>query len=196
MPEDIDSGEALAKATQEAETAKADAVKAKAETEQIKVEKEKVDNELKGLRSKEYNFKKLRDMTEAEKEKLTDKELELQKRQEALEDQQAQHSKAIKDDWRNSAIDRYSRGDKDKAEKIREALKDLAGEETDRLSIETRVSKAARLIKEDKEIDHVGTAFNSMSGEPPEKPEEKDFADTEEGQAKARSMGFRFASKK
>jgi hypothetical protein len=135
-------------------------------------------------------------MTQEEKDALTEKELELQKRAEVLEDRQTQHDKAIKDDWRNSAIERYSKGDSDKAKKIVEALKDLSGDEHDRSSIEAKVAKAAKLSREDKEFDHVGSAFGNFNGAPPEPPAEKGFGETEEGAALANKLGFRFAKKK
>lgn len=187
--------EAAEKAAKEVADAKAEAATAKAEADALKVEKEKLESEYKKLKGKDMNFRRLEQMTQEERDALTDKETELQKRQEALEDQQQSHIKALHDDWRSAAIEKASRGDAEKAKAIQAALDDLKGEETDRASIESRVAKAAKLARKDDPTDRVGSVF-SFNGYSPEKPKEKSFADTDEGTELARRMGLSYVKAK
>ena len=175
----------------EAAAAKAEAAAAKAETEALKAEKSKSDEELKKLKGKDMNFRRLESMTQDERDALTEKELELQKRSEALEDRQRNFEESNKNDWRNSAIERASRGDKEKAKAIIAALADVAGEDTDRTSIESRIAKAAKLAREDVSIDHVGNAF-SFGGAPHEKQAAKTFDQTDAGADLAKRLGMNF----
>lgn len=80
------------------------------------------------------NFKKLRDMTKAEKELLSEKELEFQTRQEALEEQaqkvaddQAAFLKGQRESLVKSLVNRYARGDAEVAKKIEFNLSKLSG---------------------------------------------------------------------
>jgi hypothetical protein len=187
--------EAINAAKAEAEAAKAEATAAKAEAEAIKADKERLEQENLKLKNKDTNFKRLRDMTEAERDLLTEQEIALKKKSEELDDRLAGHEKSVRDDWQNNAIERYARGDEAKAKKIKEALSELSGEATDRPSIEARVAKAAKLAREDAEIDHVGMAFSGFNGAPPEKSEDKSFAETEAGQSLASKLGLRISKK-
>ena len=102
----------------------------------------------------------------------------------------------MKDDWRTSAIERHAKGDAEKAKRIAEAMKELSGAETDRPAIEAKVAKAAKLAREDVEIDRVATAFGGFSGAAPEKPAEKGFGETEDGLSLASRLGLNIAKKK
>ena len=166
----------------------------KAERSKVAEELEATRMELKKLQSKDMNFRRLEQMTQEEKDQLTEQELILRKKQEDLDDQLKAHSKAVKDDWRNAAIERYSRGDADKAKEIALALKDLSGEETDRISVEARVAKAAKLARKDND-DHVAKAFSFGGGSPEPEPK-KNFADTPEGQSLAARLGMSISKKK
>ena|ERR1035437_440277 len=178
----------------EAEAARAEAATSKAEAESLRAEKTKLDDEYKKLKGKDMNFRRLESMTQEEKDALTEKELELQKRQETLEDEVSSHRKSVRDDWRTSAIERASQGDAEKAKAITAALDDVAGEDKDRASIEARVAKAVKLARKDDAIDHLGSAF-SFNAPPPEKGEAKGYGESEEGQSLAKRLGMGFVKK-
>jgi chromosome segregation ATPase len=70
----------------------------------IKEELKQTKESLSRLSNKDMNFKKLRDMTEAEKEKLTATEMELKKRQESLEEEQRTWKEQVIESHKNDSL--------------------------------------------------------------------------------------------
>jgi hypothetical protein len=183
--EEIDA--ALAAKDTEIATAKAQAEAVAAEREALALENAK-------LKAKELNFGKLRkkvdEMTEDERNALTEKELELQKRAEELEASQTTFQKTVKDEWRSNAIQRLSGGDAAKAKEIEAAMAEVVGSDSDRASVEAHVLKAAKLARKDAAPDPLLSAFGGFSGTAPEKADAKPER-TVQGAALAKMMGLK-----
>ncbi len=89
------------------------------------------------LQEKGEQFKKFRDMTAAEKELLSEKEIELLKRQDALEEiakktseDQANFRKEQRDSVKNALINKMARGDAELAKKIEFNLNKIKDSDT------------------------------------------------------------------
>ena len=65
------------------------------------------------LENKDYNFRRLEEMTEAEKEKLTTQEIILQKKAEELDATQKNFTQQMRTDLKNDAFDKYVGDDED-----------------------------------------------------------------------------------
>lgn len=150
------------------------------------------------LRQRGEEFKKLRDMTEEDKKKLSDTELNLLKRQEELDEK----AKGIEDaqakflqDQRNTIIDKYvnehARGNKDLAEKIRfnfdNTLK--AVDANDDASIAKKALSAFALVKQEAP-DLVKSAVNEGGRSDDSAINGNGFADSEAGKNLAGAMGL------
>lgn len=150
------------------------------------------------LRQRGEEFKKLRDMTEEDKKKLTDNELNLLKRQEELdekakqlEDNQAKFIKDQRDTIINKYVNEYSKGNKELAEKIRfnfdNTLK--AVDANDDASIAKKASSAFALVKQESP-DLVTSAINEGGRSDDSAINGNGFADSEAGKNLAASMGL------
>lgn len=147
------------------------------------------------------NFKKLRDMSEKEKEQYTEKELDLMKRQEALQEQQdalAKDQTDFKTKQRDTAIgnaiNKYARGDVELAKKIRanfDSIKDSEGA-FDETAIAPLVEKGVNMLGAEAP-DPLRTAHNTagFEGQVPE----NSFANSAEGQSLASKMGIDISDK-
>jgi molybdopterin converting factor small subunit len=125
-----------------------------AEIEQQKVEFE---NKVKHLETvgqeKSDNIKKLRDMTEQEKEQFTKAELESRSIIESLQDELAKTKNELTskqqgeiEKARNEAIRRYVGSDTELQKRFLEEYNIIAIDEKDADSVNTRAEKAARMI--------------------------------------------------
>jgi hypothetical protein len=146
------------------------------------------------------NFKKLRDMTQAERDQLTEKELELMKRQEAheekmakFESEQKEFTQKQKDSVINNLANKMSRGDEEIAKQIKLNLTKLNPE------------LLTSAITEEELAPHVESAYNMLgiqtkpdplyeahhtSGRTAPIESANNFADTQEGKQAASMMGL------
>jgi len=92
--------------------------KLKKEADTVKSELAQVKESLSKLENKDLNFKRLRDMTESEKEKLTVTEMELKKRQESLEEEQKTWKEQVIESHKNDALAVLASEDEELRKKI------------------------------------------------------------------------------
>lgn len=144
--------------------------------------------QLDKLHNKEFNFKRLRDMTEEEKERLTDVEQDLKRKQEALEDDQKAFKSTTLNTWKSDALDRASGGNAELRKQIESAYDDFKGDAEDRSAIAERVAKAARLVQAPPSLNPV-TAAVGATGDAPTGTK-KAFSETDEGKSLATSLGL------
>jgi len=88
-----------------------------------------IQDELKGYKNKDYNFKKFRDMTDDERSKLSERETELIQRTEKLEADQSSFTERVIEGHKNDALAVLGGDDKDLRDKILfhfDRLKDTA----------------------------------------------------------------------
>lgn len=160
-------------------------------------EKESRITKLEGvLERQSTNFKKLRDMTQEEKEMYTEKEMDLMKRQEAYEEQLAKFQEEqldFKVKQREGTIEKlvtqYAKGDKELADKIRVNLNSLKG--ADEVFVEEELApltqKAFNMLG-DERPDPLRTAHNAGGdfGE----VQQGGFVDTQAGKDLASALGI------
>jgi len=165
----------------------------------VETEKTSRITELEGhLQKQAQNFKKLRDMTEEEKSQFTEKELALkaemeahQEEQQKFRQEQEDFRKAQKESNINSLIEKYARGDKEVADKIRNnltSLKDFDTAETIEV-LTSLTTKAVNMLGKE-EADPLLTAHNTGGNPSNVGGGEKDFATTEAGKSLAEKMGL------
>lgn len=116
------------------------------EAQKIKDELETVKQEKAKLENKDFNFKRLRDMTKQETDKLTEKEIALIKNQEKLEEQISSfannQTKANVDDVLNVLA-----GEDVKMRELIEAeLKNFPGDNTNKSDLQARARKAFLIV--------------------------------------------------
>lgn len=146
-------------------------------------------------------YKKLVDMTEEEKENLSEKEKELIQRQEEIEEREAKDAeeRAEKEQKEkeariNKAIKEYA-GDDDKlAQKVRENFDGFKDSDTAITEEEIAgvVGKAWNALGDEKP-DAVSTAINNNNGEAPDLKDQKEvghFADSERGKQLSNNLGL------
>jgi glutamyl/glutaminyl-tRNA synthetase len=139
-------------------------------------------------KEKNYQFKLLRDMTEREKELLSETELELKRQQDAIYEEQ-QKFRAEQESFRtkqkeetvNKLVEKYSKGNQELADKIRITLGqfkdvDTAFTETE---IAPFVENATRIVLP--EINESVRDAHNQSFATPAPQEGTSFADTQEG---------------
>ncbi len=145
-------------------------------------------------------FKKLKDMTEAEKDLLTEKELELIKRQEIIENERAEEKKTnqereakVKEQTIENLANKFAKGNKDLAAQIKinlgklnPALLEGAITEQD---LVPHVESAFRMSGIATSADPLRTAHNA-DGNPAPINSETDFSTTKEGKDLAGAMGL------
>lgn len=135
------------------------------------------------------NFKKLRDMSKEEKELLSEKELELLKRQEEVENQaltvKQQQDKFFQDQRASvlkNLVDKYAKGDVELAKKIEFNLGRMKDSE-----LAMNEEALSPLVKDSFNMlgaevtDAVRNAHNERGGNQDYKPQETGFAETQHG---------------
>lgn len=145
-------------------------------------------------------FKKFKDMTDAEKELLSEKEKELLQRQDQLEEdrkkdlaERAEYNKKIKDATIENLAAKFSKGDKDLAEQIKINLGKLSPELLEKATTEAEltpyVQDAFNMTGSGAGADQLRTAINA-DGLPAKVDGEKDFSATKDGQDLGKAMGL------
>jgi hypothetical protein len=88
------------------------------DAEALKAENDALKASLEGYKNKDYNFKRLRDMTETERANLTATETELKKRQEDLEEKQSSFMATVHETNVKNALAVFAGADEELAKKI------------------------------------------------------------------------------
>lgn len=102
------------------------------EKTKLSTDLEETKAKLAGLENKDFNFKRLENLTKEEMAKLSSREIELMKRQEALEDTQKQFTKKQTDSYKEIALARFGISDPETRAKVMaqyDRLKDEASTE-------------------------------------------------------------------
>lgn len=154
----------------------------------------------KNAQERGQQFKKLKEMTEAEKELLSEKEKELLARQEALEEERendrrerAERDQKEKEARINSIARRFAKGNEEIAEQIKLNLgklsPELVGKAITEEEITPLVQDAFNMIGISNSPDALNLAHNT-GGLPAKGVGEKDYADTQEGKQLGQALGL------
>jgi predicted RNase H-like nuclease (RuvC/YqgF family) len=169
---------------------RAEKEKLESEKDRLAREQEEANEKLKKYQDKDYNFKRLRDMTEEEKERLTEVERELKMRQEKLEDEQKEFRSKTLEEKRANVFKRFSNGDAELEGKLKNAYDLFSGDADTMEAIEARAMNAYKLVRPDNTPNPVMGAFGSV-GTVPTKPKAKNFSETDEGKAYMEAFGVK-----
>jgi len=165
---------------------------------QIKEKEETIAKLKEDAKNQGLNFKKLRDMTEAEKELLTEKEKELMERQEAQEealkkfqDDQTNFTKKQKDALIDTLAMKKAGGNKELADKIKITLNKING--IDNLTTEAElmpeIEFAFNGLGIQTKTDPLNEAHNTGGGTGEYTPDGS-YAETTEGKSLAGALGL------
>lgn len=176
-------------AAKEAELA---TIKAEAETAKAEVEKYK-----RVATEQTTNFKKLNDLTEAEKTALSSEKLEAMKRFEAAEARAAALEEKINTDTKtriqsdtDSALAKYHGGDEKLKKALEENFKIINLEGTDTATIQERARLAASMEKGKADrINPLHTNFGGSAPRSQEKSKTEEFLKSEKAKAALKAMG-------
>ena len=109
----------------------------------------KTKEQLAKFENKDFNFKKLRDMSKEERETLNAKEMELLKRQEAIEEQQANFTKQQKEtrekelgSYKEEYLEKFAGNDEEMKKKVLFHFNRLADEAITKSDIEKKMGDA------------------------------------------------------
>lgn len=137
--------------------------------EEIKSLQEKLEEtnaKLEKLENKDFNFKKFRDMTDAEKEKLSATEIELKRRSEELEEKQQQLSSTFVKDVKNDLLESLVGDDEELRKKVElnyARIKDSESAQS-RAEIKQLLKDAYSMSVGVKTVNPLGTAVNKTGG--------------------------------
>lgn len=109
-------------------------------------ELEETKKELKKLSNKDFNFKKLRDMNDDEKAKLSATELELKKKQEELEESQAGFTKKLTEEYKNEALAVLVGDDKKQRDKVLHNYSRIKGAEDTKEEVSRKMREAYNML--------------------------------------------------
>lgn len=153
--------------------AEADAAIAAKEAE-WKTTLDETTEKLAKLENKDFNFKRLENMTEAEREKLSATELALKKDQEALQNQQSEFQKGFVSDIKNDVLDTLIGDDAELRAKVEANYARLKDSETasKRSEIKPLMEEALALSIGIKSGNPLRSAMNA-SGSAPTKSDSK-----------------------
>jgi len=102
--------------------------------------------ELEKLRNKDFNFKRLRDMSEAEKAKLSATEMELKRKAEELEESQKAFQGSIIEANKNEALAVLAGNDEEMKKKIIYNYNRITGEELTKAQINEKMRLAYNML--------------------------------------------------
>lgn len=163
--------------------------------------KETIETLTKNAREQGVNFKKLRDMSDKEKELLSDKEVEIIKRQEALEEREeadrkerAEHDQRQREERVTNIVTKYAKGDAELAKQIRANFAKLNPEAFNKAitdtEIEPFVKDSFNLLGLQTSPDPLRAANNHQS-KPVETAKADNFAEQSEGKDLMSKMGLK-----
>ena len=141
------------------------------EYDTLKTQNQEIGEKLKGLENKDFNWKKLKDMNDEEKAKLSATEMKLKESQEKVEEQQNSFQKTLEDNWKDKSLYRLVGSDPDLKVKVMKAYDSLNMEVKGEMEIAEKMSKAYLLATGSQpRIDPISATFGDMGGLPPIKP--------------------------
>ena len=167
-------------------------------------DKEMVDikGKLSKLENKDFNFKHLREMNEEERAKLSAQEIELRQRQEKVENEtksivekQEAFLKGTVEEYRDDAIAVLVGDDEEAKKKVLFHYDRIKDEATTKAQIKQKVRDAVKLAQDDSTGSPLFRGSPSLGGDAPRR-KGKDYSDTEEGKAMAKSLGMSWAQDK
>ena len=125
-----------------------------------------VKDQLLKLQNKDHNFKKLRDMTDEERDKLTDRETELMQRQDKLEEDQSQWSDKLITGHKDDALNVLVGNDEELRKKAEFHYKRIIDEATTKQEVADKMREAVLLAKggENMGVDSISRAAGYHSG--------------------------------
>lgn len=145
---------------------------------------------LSKLEAKDMNFRKLEQMTEEEKAKLSDKEKELMLRQEALETQQKEFTSKQIESSKNHVLTMLVGDDEETRAKVLKNYDRIKDEATSLEEISIKMNEAYSMTIGTQNIANpLSVAMGFNGGQAPKK-ESTRFADTERGKAIAKELGL------
>lgn len=122
---------------------------------------------IKGYADKDFNFKRLREMTEQEKSALSAREMEIVTRQEKLEDEQKSWREAQELAHKNDAMSLLAGGDEELRRKLEFHYNRIADPATTRDQIFSKMSEAAKLAGQNVQSDPFSRAASFSGGMQP-----------------------------
>lgn len=179
----------------------------KEEAEKVRAELEDAKKRLAGLEDKDRNFKNLRtkklsELADEEREKLSVKEVELFQRQEAVEEQtrkvseeQEKFTKRMQEEYRDDAIAALVGEDEETRKKVLFHYDRLRDEAETKEDIRKKVRDAVRLTRDEGESSPLFRHAPNLGSESP-RASHKGFAETERGKAFAKSLGLMIGQEK
>lgn len=146
-----------------------EAKKLQEEKEAATKEVTEIKDKLSKLENKDFNFKKLREMNEKEKEKLTAQEMELLQRQEKLEEDQKSFVQSQISSYKNDALAVVAGDNEELRKKILFHYNRIKDEAVSREDVFKKIREAATLAREENKIlNPINSAMN-FQGNPPSK---------------------------
>jgi len=139
----------------------------KEQREEFKLKLKDTEDKLSKLENKDFNFKKLRDMKEDEKAKLTATELQLKKQQETIEENQEKFQDTIIDSYKNEALAVIAGNDKELRKKVLYNYDRIIGETITKEQINSKMREAANMLGSNAPIINPINSAMSQSGYPP-----------------------------
>ena len=141
---------------------------------QLEKEHSDTTEKLKKFENKDYNFKKLRDMNEEEKGKLTATEMELKKKQEELEENQSTFTKQIIESNKNEALAVLVGDDKKIRDKVLYNYDRIKGEAVTKEDINNKMRDAFNMVGlSSNQVNSLNQAVNYSGGAPISTPKTK-----------------------
>lgn len=128
------------------------------------------------LSNKDFNFRRLEEMTEAERAKLSATEIELKKRQEALEEQQSSFTKQVIESHKTDALAVLAGDDEELRKKITLNFERIKDDATTKEEIFKKMKDAYKLTNEATNFNPIASAMGHI-GVPPRKENNKPVSD-------------------
>jgi len=172
MPKEITNEEGVVETfytPEEVEAMKADSAKEVEEANnKFSEEKKTLEEKLKGFENKDFNFKKLRDMNEDEKAKLSETELSLKREQEKLAENQEIFTKSLTDSHKNEALAVLCGNDKDLKDKVLLNYNKIIGSELTKEEVFARARDAFNMLGTGTADINPLSSLNNMTGSAPQ----------------------------
>lgn len=149
------------------------------------------EEELEKLKTKDYNWQKLRAMTKEEKEKMKESERAILEKQEELDTKFNELESSRKKEVIDTMLEAYAGDDEELRKKILINYDRIKDPDADKESIKRKMKDAFILSNEGRTINPVNRAFVS-SGSYYKESKRDDFAETDRGKELAKTLGLNF----
>jgi hypothetical protein len=151
-------------------------------------------SKLSKMENKDYNFKKLRDMTEEEVKKLSAQEMEYKTRLESIEEKERGFVEKTINSYKDNAFNQYAGEDEELKKKIQFHYDRIKDDATTQEEINTKTEEAYLLATKHTRPNPIHQAVN-LTGSAPMRPKSKSYADTDDGRGLAEELGMTFINK-